>query len=515
MLATQFLSALALVLLSSPSDNVSGYKIIITTTPLLESWEGWGTSLSWWANVFGDREDIADVLFTNMSSVSIEGAAKDIPALDFNIARYNIGGSGNNVIDDSGSEIAMKASDKMPAFKTVESFWLDWASTDPASKSWNWDLDANQRVMLGLASKRGADVFEAYSNSPPWWMTANHATAGGEDGATDNLKTEYFESFAVYLATVVSKAKADWGVEFKYVSPFNEANSKAWMFPESQEACHVGIKTQSDILVLLRAQLDKLGLKNVVISGAEEKSPEDSLFILTSMIPAEMPGLDAMGKVNVHCSDGTAPYTGDNRDKFKGVIGSKTIWDSMYADEDGTGLTMAQTIAKDINEMRASAFVYRQALDSGVVGLIQSNPGDKWIGAANPKHYVMAHYSRHIRAGMTILKFDDPYTLIPGSAEYALDIYPQFVVAYDKNTKVLVIVATNLGDTLSVTFDLEDLAYATGPIRVWTTEPNATAGAVYKTSSLDLDRSARFTSDLPAQSITTFEIMGTDLSESV
>ncbi|KAL3673622.1 hypothetical protein V7S43_001321 [Phytophthora oleae] len=96
-----------------------------------------------------------------------------------------------------------------------------------------------------------------------------------------------------------------------------------------------------------------------------------------------------------------------------------------------------------------------------------------------------AHYSRHIRAGMTILKFDDPNTLLPGSSEYALDIYPNFVVAYDKTSKVLVIVATNLGEAETITFDLSTLASADGPINTWTTEPNATAGAVYKTSSLD------------------------------
>ncbi|KAG2763207.1 hypothetical protein Pcac1_g25016 [Phytophthora cactorum] len=264
-------STLAVAILANSLSQVKAYRISITTTPILESWEGWGTSLSWWADVFGDCEDIVDVLFSNLSSVSIDGAAKDIPALNFNIARYNIGGSGNNVIDDSGTEIAMKSSEKMPAFKAIESFWLDWTSTDPASKSWNWDADANQRAMLGLASKRGADVFEAYSNSPPWWMANNRATAGGDDGATENLKPEFFEQFAVYLATVVSKAKADWGIEFKYVAPFNEANSKVWTFPESQEACHLGIKTQSDILKLLRTQLDKLNLQNVLIAGAEEK----------------------------------------------------------------------------------------------------------------------------------------------------------------------------------------------------------------------------------------------------
>ncbi|KAG6609554.1 RxLR-like protein [Phytophthora cinnamomi] len=456
-----------------------------------------------------------------MTSVSIDGAATDIPALDFNIARYNIGGSGSNVIDDSGAEIAMKASEKMPVFKATESFWLNWVSTDVSSSSWNWDADAKQRAMLGLASKRGADVFEAYSNSPPWWMTSNRATAGGDDGATDNLKTEYFEKFALYLATVISKAKTDWGINFKYVAPFNEANSKSWKFPEAQEACHLEIQTQSDILTLVQTELNKLGLQSVIIAGAEEKNPDDSLFVITTMVAQELPGIDAMDKMNSHCSDGVAPYTGDNRDKLTGMVSSWdkpiAIWDSMYADEDPTGLIMAETIARDINEMGASAFVYRQALDSGVVGLIQSNPGDKWIGTANAKYYVMAHYSRHIHAGMTILKFDDPNTLIPGSSSYALDKYPNFVVAYDKGTKVLVIVASNSGDAQTITFDLSALTSVEGPINIWTTETNSTTGATYKTSSLDIifGQSASFAVDLPARSIATLEVVGVELTDTI
>ncbi|KAF1794102.1 Glycoside hydrolase, catalytic domain [Phytophthora cactorum] len=94
-----------MAILANSLSQVKAYRISITTTPILESWEGWGTSLSWWADVFGDCEDIVDVLFSNLSSVSIDGAAKDIPALNFNIARYNIGGSGNNVIDDSGRRL--------------------------------------------------------------------------------------------------------------------------------------------------------------------------------------------------------------------------------------------------------------------------------------------------------------------------------------------------------------------------------------------------------------------------
>src|SRR5262245_44725339 len=53
-------------------------------------WEGWGTSLAWWAKAFGDRDDLADLLFT-LGSVAYGG--QQLPGLGFNIARYNAGGS--------------------------------------------------------------------------------------------------------------------------------------------------------------------------------------------------------------------------------------------------------------------------------------------------------------------------------------------------------------------------------------------------------------------------------------
>jgi len=40
-----------------------------------------------------------------------------------------------------------------------------------ASAPYNWSQDANQRLVMFGARDRGANVFVAYSNSPPWWMT--------------------------------------------------------------------------------------------------------------------------------------------------------------------------------------------------------------------------------------------------------------------------------------------------------------------------------------------------------
>ena len=55
------------------------------------TWDGWGTSLCWWAAVFGERTDLADAMFTTKPA-QIEGEL--IPGLGLNIARYNAGASG-------------------------------------------------------------------------------------------------------------------------------------------------------------------------------------------------------------------------------------------------------------------------------------------------------------------------------------------------------------------------------------------------------------------------------------
>ncbi|GMF46435.1 unnamed protein product [Phytophthora fragariaefolia] len=460
------------------------------TTKLLDKWEGWGTSLCWWANAFGDREDVADVFFTRKEMVALKGAQAGIPALGFNIARYNIGGSSKNVIDDGGTEIAMKESPNMPAFKFIESFWLDWSSNVSTSKSWNWDADAKQRQMLDFAIKRGVDITEAFSNAPPWWMTNNHATAGGDDGKKDNLQTWNHDAFALYLATVVKQAKETWGVNFTYVEPFNEPMSTWWTYPGKQEGSHFEVKTQNDVLLQLRKYLDKLELEDVVIATSDENSPSIALSTLTSM-SSNSAVMDTFGKVNTHGYDGLSPYRGKDRKPLKNLVttSSKTLWDSEYGEKDATGLSMAESIALDINRMGVSAFVYWQALDGGGWGLIQSSPADKTISAPNTKYYVLAQYSRHVRPGMSILSTDDVNS----------------VMAYDVASKLLVIVTVNTGDTPSkVTFDLADFKSVAGPISVWTTETSGT-GALYKTSKTE-HSGASFTASIPAASVMTFEV---------
>lgn len=459
----------------------------------LTVWEGWGTSLCWFANVFGDRADVADLLFTLNTSVSLAGSS--LPALGLNIARYNIGGTATNVINDSGTAVSIKASSAMPAFKAIELYWLDWFSTDPSSSSWNWAADAKQRALLLAAKARGANVFEAFSNSPPWWMTVNHASAGADKkGTIDNLQSWNYEQFAFYLATVVSHFQSNFGLTFDYVEPFNEPMAEWWVFPKNQEGCHFTLATQKSVLKFLRAQLDSRGLQGVGVSASDENNPQQAYSTLQTLAAAS-DVLSAFTKVNTHGYDGgTDPYRGTYRGPLKTLVQQKgkKLWDSEYGESDASGLSLAESIGLDINDMGVSAFVYWQALDSGGWGLVQSNPGDNWIGGANPKYYVLAHYSRHIRSGMKIISSGGD---------------KKSVVAYDAARKVLVIVTVNLDASVqTITFDLSTYTTVTGPVSVWKTETSG-SGALYAASTLLTSVvNKNFKSTFAAKSIQTFEI---------
>src|SRR3954454_11762415 len=165
--------------------------IAVTPSADYGAWEGWGTSLAWWANVFGNRDDFADIFFTT-KSVAYNGVT--LPGLGLNIARYNLGACSWNSVNGS----TMVASPNIPSFKQIEGFWQDWTNTDPASSAWNWTADAHQRAALVKATQRGA-ISELFANSPMWWMCANHNPSGAADGG-NNLQSWNYTQHAYHLA---------------------------------------------------------------------------------------------------------------------------------------------------------------------------------------------------------------------------------------------------------------------------------------------------------------------------
>ena len=92
--------------------------------------------------------------------------------------------------------------------KTLRSFW-------GPSGDWDWSVDANQRWMLLAARQRGASIFEAFSNTPPYWMTVSGRSSGNVFPWLDNLRPEYYDQFVHYLTEVVRWYRDQHGIIFR------------------------------------------------------------------------------------------------------------------------------------------------------------------------------------------------------------------------------------------------------------------------------------------------------------
>src|SRR5262245_52345281 len=87
-----------------------------------QAFEGWGTSLCWWANRVGGWN-------TTARNAVVDAIVDPAAGLGYNIFRYNIGGGENPAHDHMGQ-------------------WREMPGFQDASGIWNWDADANQRNIL-------------------------------------------------------------------------------------------------------------------------------------------------------------------------------------------------------------------------------------------------------------------------------------------------------------------------------------------------------------------------------
>ncbi|WP_432133219.1 beta-1,6-galactanase [Streptomyces sp. bgisy154] len=409
--------------------------IAVSPSTAYGSWEGWGTSLAWWANVFGDRDDFADIFFST-KSVTYDGTT--LPGLGLNIARYNLGACSWNSVNGE----TMVASPNIPAFKQIEGFWQNWNNEDPASSAWNWSADPKQRAMLVKAARRGATT-ELFANSPMWWMCYNHNPSGAADGG-NNLQSWNYRQHASHLAATALYARDNWGVDFATVEPFNEPSSSWWKSTGTQEGCHIDSSVQAAVLPHMRSELDRRGLTGTRIAASDETSYDLARTTWNSFSSATKGYVD---RVNVHGYQGS----GGRRDLlYTDVVTTsrKALWNSETGDNDGTGMTMAGNLLYDFRWLHPTAWVYWQVMDpSSNWAMIAYDANTLQPGAVQTKYYVMAQFSRHIRPGMTILDTGVSYA----------------VAALDRQANRLVIVAANTSTSAqTLTFDLSRFATVGG-----------------------------------------------------
>ncbi|KAG6239264.1 Endo-beta-1 6-galactanase [Claviceps purpurea] len=478
----------AIAVLASIPTAVADTQTTIDPSQKYGTWEGWGVSLAWWAKAFGDRDDLADIFFTTKTH---QFQGRQLPGLGFTIARYNAGATSSRTYNGE----SIRLSPNIKPSRQMEGFWLDWASADPASGSWDWSVDAKQRLMLQKAKTRGANIFELFSNSPMWWMCSNHNPSGNDKASRDNLQSWNYGQHAVYLATIEEHARRNWGIEFQSVEPFNEPSTAYWHSKGTQEGSHFEIRTMDSVVALLKTEMSKRGSR-AWIAASDETSYDDAVHTWKGM---QQTTKDAVQRINVHGYQGA----GGARDKlFDLAQGSgKRLWNSEYGDGDATGKRMAQNMLLDFTYLHPTAWVYWQAIDGGGWGLIGGDNDGKTLASANTKYFVLAQFARHIRPGMTILR---------GSKT---DASADTVAAYDAARKVLIIVAANWGKAQYRTFDLSAFASAGKQgdlVRRWRTVLDGSKLYEERADSF-LQAGSRFWSWFEEDSVQTFEVRGVSL----
>ncbi|WP_395576475.1 glycoside hydrolase [Streptomyces sp. BK79] len=475
-----------------------------------ERFQGWGTSLVWFANATGDyppeiREKLARLLFGD-------------DGLGLNIARYNVGG-GNapDVKDYLRAGGAVEGWWKAPEGTTREDTdW--WSADDPAD--WNADADATQRWWVERI-KDDIDHWETFSNSPPWFMTVSGYVSGGFDSSADQLKKESVDDFAAYLAGATRRLEQAEGIEVDTVDPFNEPNTPYWgtrlgadgePVGGRQEGAHMGPGLQREVLQALAPAL-KEAKTGADISAMDETNPGTFATNWNAYSQADR---DLVGQMNVH-TYGTGQRT-TVRDLSKAA--DKPLWMSEVGGDWGDGqdfedmrpgLGLAQQIVDDLRELEPRAWVFWQPVEDydnmrpggesaeggnwGSIQLPFSCTAEDTLETCpirtNTKFDTARNFTRFIKPGDRLIRTDDTSSAAA-------------VTRDGKGASLVHVNRTTAPRTVTV-----DLSKFRDVRRGATVTPVVTSadGKLERRAPIRVeDRAATFT--VPAQSVTSFAIKG-------
>ncbi len=388
--------------------------------------EGWGTALAWFAHVTGrfaepQRTRLADLLY-----------GRD--GLALNIARYNIGGG-----NAPGTPSYLRPGGDIPGFWRKPDGW-----NPDADDAWDWSADAGQRWWLDAIKARVTPqdlILEAFSNSPPYFMTRSGLVSGNVNGLEDNLLPGFETRFARYLARVTAELERRHGIRFRTLSPVNEPNTPYWFSTNKQEGAHWSPEAQSRMFIALAKVLAEHGM-NTEISGPDETNPQTFFVDWAGLSPDAKA---VIRQLNVH----TYEWIGKSGVRDIAETSGKRLWMSEVdlspsnvredVDDMRPAIALAQQIVSDINSMNPRAWVLWQAVEnrssdpknSSNWGLIKADFSnlERPEYQVTKKFWAFAQFTRFIRPGYRFVKSD----------------YPDTLVAENPETKEVVIVAVNPG----------------------------------------------------------------------
>ncbi|MBN2527695.1 MAG: hypothetical protein JXR76_14985 [Deltaproteobacteria bacterium] len=195
----------------------------------------------------------------------------------------------------------------------------------PSEGVWDFDADRYQRQVLQRIIERsdemGRDItLEAFSNSPPYWMTRS-GCASGASSAGNNLPEQNYAAFADYLTEVVKHYRDNYNIVFNTLNPLNEPNSSWWTEGNTQEGCTFWSETQSKLLEVVGASLDEKGLLDTTLSAPDENSIDTTI---ESVGMYSNSALAYLSQINTHS------YSGSKRANLRELAKSlnKKLWQS-------------------------------------------------------------------------------------------------------------------------------------------------------------------------------------------
>jgi O-glycosyl hydrolase len=409
---------------TAAASNTDTLQISINPTAKRQTVEGWGISLCWWANMCGKWSDdkineLVDWL------VSPNG-------LNYNVFRYNIGGGDDplhrnctlhHMATSSGGK-GLRA--EMDGFK------------DSANASYIWSRDSAQRkIMLLIKKKRPDAIFEAFSNSCPYYMTYSGCCSGNTNASKDNLKPEFYEAFAHYLVDVCKFYKDSFNIEFRTLEPFNEPMTSYWKCGGGQEGCHFDVSSMISFVKVLSPILKASGL-HTVISATDETDVAQSIKDYNAF-KTDAEAFNAIGQWNTHSYD----VNNASRVNLSSLTYANNI--PFWMSEVGSGgsglsgnLSLSQKLMDDIRYMAPKTWVDWQYVEEG---------NDQWclvegnFSASTYKkvknYYVRQQISRFIKKDYTWLSVLNDQTLAALSPkEDSLVIVVQNNTSENKKYKV-------------------------------------------------------------------------------
>ena len=375
--------------------------IIINPDIKYQTFESFGASGAWWAQIVGDwthidnesgkqvRDCISELLFSKNNGIGLS------------VYRYNIG---------AGSKHSGKGEYSMPA-RSTECFELSKGSYD-------WNRDKNAVYMMRQAVKDGADEVIFFVNSPPERLTKN-TMAHADKGKLfkENISRENYKEFAKYCFDITEHFINE-GIPVKYLSPVNEP---VWIWNGGQEGCHYKPHSVKKVFEVFADELsDRPSLKNLKLSGAEAGDLRWFNKTYTRNLLKNEKVRNVLDGVDVHsyCLPLPLPFNVpffNNRvgfvkrfrkwmdKKYPDVPVKMSEWCHMKGGRDksiSSALVMAQIIYEDITLLNVTSWQHWIAVSEVDYcdGLIYINLDDKSFEMTK-RYYATGNFSKYISRG--------------------------------------------------------------------------------------------------------------------